>query len=222
MCGMSKSTVEIFRWANFLSNFFLQQFTTYYFVLFALIPIRFSPIFTQWCSLSPTPRTPTLSLHETQREPTKCDENEILCNSHSPRLGSPASARNISPLSSLKRDSPTAISLIDDLKKLEIRTTTSSSDLSKLHKSNSPLASSSNLSKQDPSIDNLRLLSQQHNNNENNICRKPEAKWHCSVSVYFDGFWDDDVINRESANWSESLECPQKRKPQHRTKLKLK
>lgn len=124
-------------------------------------------------SLSPTPQTPTLSLLETQRESPECDENEKLCNS--PRNNSAASARINSPL--LKRDSPTALSLIDDVKKLEIRT--SNPDLNKQHKSNSPLASSSNLSKQDPSSDNLRLCY----NNENN-CRKTETKWQCSVCFF--------------------------------------
>lgn len=68
---------------------------------------------------------------------------------------------------------PTAASLVDAVKKLEIHT--SDPDLSRRFKSNSPLASSSNLSKADPE---LRLC----NNNENNS-RKSELKWHCSVCV---------------------------------------
>jgi len=70
------------------------------------------------------------------------------------------------------------VPLVDDVKKLSIRT--SDPDLSKFKtKSNSPLASSSNLSRPDASMENLRLCY----NNENNS-RKSELKWQCSVSLF--------------------------------------
>lgn len=109
----------------------------------------------------------------TCESPDKSDENEnqrTLCNS--PR-------NNTNSSQSIKRESPlsTTTSLVDDVKKLEIRT--SDPDLNRKFKTNSPLASSSNLSKPDPAVENLRLCS---NNNENNS-RKSELKWQCAVGV---------------------------------------
>jgi hypothetical protein len=126
----------------------------------------------QWFSLSPTPPASITSLVETLCEsPNKSDENQRkLCNS--PR-------NNINSSQYMKRDSPTPTteSLIEDVKKLEIHT--SDPDLSRRFKTNSPLASSSNLSKPESAVENLRLCP---NNNENNS-RKSELKWHCMVCV---------------------------------------
>lgn len=118
-------------------------------------------------SLSPTPQTSIRSLVETTREsPKKSDENQ-LCNS----------PRNNTNSQIIKRDSPTTALLVDDVKKLEIHT--SDPDLSSKFKNNSPLASSSNLSKPDPAdSQSLRLC----NNNDSNVSRKSEMKWHCMVS----------------------------------------
>lgn len=118
-------------------------------------------------SLSPTPQTSITSLVETTREsPNKSDENK-LCNS----------PRNNTNSQVIKRDSPTTALLVDDVKKLEIHT--SDPDLSSKFKNNSPLASSSNLSKPDPAdSQSLRLC----NNNDSNVSRKSEMKWHCLVS----------------------------------------
>lgn len=123
-------------------------------------------------SLSPTPQASITSLVESTCEsPDKSEESQRkLCNS--PR-------NNTNTSQSIKRDSPppTTAALADDVKKLEIRT--SNPDLSRRFKTNSPLASSSNLSKPDPAVENLRLC---YNNNENNS-RKSELKWHCSVTT---------------------------------------
>lgn len=127
------------------------------------------PIIAQSYSLSPTPQASVTSLVETTCEsPKKSDESQRkLCNS--PRNNS----------QSVKRDSPppatSPITLVDDVKKLEIHT--SDPDLTKKSKTYSPLASSSNLSKPDPAHENLRLC---YNNNENNS-RKSDLKWHCLV-----------------------------------------
>lgn len=117
-------------------------------------------------SLSPTPPTSITSLVETTSEsPNKSDDSQrTLCNS---------------PRNNSVRDSPppaTAL-LIDEVKKLHIHT--SDPDLSRRFKTNSPLASSSNLSKPDPAVENLRLSY----NNENNS-RKSELKWHCLVCCF--------------------------------------
>lgn len=91
-------------------------------------------------------------------------QSDELCNS----------PRNNQHSQVIKRDSPTTALLVDDVKKLEIRT--SDPDLGGRFKSNSPLASSSNLSKPDPSDgQSLRLC------NDSNS-RKSELKWHCLVS----------------------------------------
>lgn len=125
-------------------------------------------------SLSPTPQASITSLVEAGCEPPNIsDESQRkLCNS--PR-------NNTNTSQSIKRDSPPPSigSIVDEVKKLEIRT--SNPGLSRRHKTNSPLASSSNLSKPDPTAENLRLSS--NNNNENNS-RKSEVKWHCSVRRY--------------------------------------
>lgn len=147
------------------------------FLIFLCLPGKFCLTFdmvqlimVQSFSLSPTPQASINSLVETTCEsPNKSDESQRkLCNS--PR-------NNTNRSQSIKRDSPqpppTTASLIDDVKKLEI--CTSDPDLRKF-KTNSPLASSSNLSKPDPA-ENLRLC---YNNNENNS-RKSELKWQCSV-----------------------------------------
>jgi hypothetical protein len=132
--------------------------------------------FVCFCSLSPTPPASITSLVDASCEsPDKSDENEnqrLLCNS--PR-------NNTNSSQSIKRDSPlpTTASLVDDVKKLEIRT--SDPDLNRKFKTNSPLASSSNLSKPDPAVENLRFSS---NNNENNS-RKTELKWQCVVGVCY-------------------------------------
>ena len=129
-------------------------------------------IIVQLSSLSPTPQASITSLVEaTCESPNKSDESQRkLCNS--PRNNS----------KSVKRESPpptitaSPITLIDEVKKLEIYT--SDPDLSSIKsKTNSPLASSSNLSKPDPASENLRLSC---NNNENNS-RKSELKWQCLV-----------------------------------------
>lgn len=125
------------------------------------------------CSLSPTPQASITSLVEATSESLNTsDENQRkLCNS--PR-------NNTNNSQSVKRDSPpptsaTPFTLVDEVKKLEIRT--SDPDLSKKSKTNSPLASSSNLSKPDPASENLRL-----SYNENNS-RKSELKWQCLVCL---------------------------------------
>lgn len=117
-------------------------------------------------SLSSIPLPAVTSLVDTTCEsPKKSDESQQkLCNS----------PRNNTNSQSVKRDSPppsttSPITLIDDVKKLEIRTSDP--------KINSPLASSSNLSKPDATSENLRLSS----NNESNS-RKSELKWQCSVN----------------------------------------
>lgn len=123
-------------------------------------------------SLSPTPQASITSFVEaTSESPNRSDEDhQKLCNS--PR-------NSINSSESVKRDSPTPttaslITLIDEVKKLEIHT--SDPDLNKKSKTNSPLASSSNLAKPD-SLNEMRLSC---NNSENNS-RKSELKWQCLV-----------------------------------------
>ncbi|CRK95779.1 CLUMA_CG009236, isoform A [Clunio marinus] len=103
-------------------------------------------------SLSPTPQTAITPLVETISEsPMNSDESQRkLCNS---------------PRNNTKRDTITTASLVEEVKKLEIRT--SDPDLSSKCKASSPLASSSNLTK-DP----------EHNN------RKSEVKWQCMACTY--------------------------------------
>jgi hypothetical protein len=117
-------------------------------------------------SLSPTSQasiTPLLEQSESHSNIIS-DENEQirqLCNISSPR-------------NTKKQDSssPIASLLVEEVKKLEIHT--SDPDISRLSKTSSPLASSSNLTKDTECV---------RFNNENN-----NRKWHCSVSDKCFGF----------------------------------
>lgn len=127
-------------------------------------------------SLSPTPQASLTPLVEPSESLT-CDENvsskksQLLCNNSYSR----------SP-------SPTATTLTDEVKKLAIHT--SDPDINSKFKTNSPLASSSNLTStaSKPDADqHLRLMSH-NNNNNNNSSENNGRKWHCLVSQKY--FYD--------------------------------